>query len=113
MLKKEKIMNIFEKKRVEITNTEEFKIALEKGRLKEAEKFLLTAQKNPNEYQPQLGIDVHEWIDHRQRELFQAFYRQEDWQGAKRIIEATEKDISKKGRIARIEELSGMNYEDI
>lgn len=89
--------------------TAEFRSALAGGRLKEAEKFLSDVAITPDQF-PQYD---DRWLDHRQRELFQEFYKIEDWQGAKRVVEATKDPRSKSGRIARLEELSEMKYEKI
>lgn len=97
-----------EKERV-MKNTAEFRKALEDGSLKEAEDFLAEVASNPDKF-PQYD---ERWLDHRQRELFQAFYAKEDWRGAKRIVEETRDERSREGRINRLEELSGMDYEQI
>ncbi|HAM88647.1 MAG: hypothetical protein US83_C0012G0004 [Candidatus Falkowbacteria bacterium GW2011_GWC2_38_22] len=90
-------------------NTMEFRKALDKGKLLEAEKFLTDVAVNPEKY-PQYD---DRWLDDRQRELFQAFYKVENWQGAKRVVEATKDVYSKRGRKARLEELSGLKFEEI
>lgn len=92
-----------------IKNTADFREALDGGRLEEAESFLNKVASNLDQF-PQYDA---RWLDHRQRELFQAFYKAEDWQGAKRIVEATQDPRSKEGRKARLEELSGLNYDKI
>ncbi len=90
-------------------NTAEFRDALDRGKLLEAEKFLTEVASNPDQF-PQYD---ERWLDHRQRELFQAFYKIKDWQGAKRVVEATKDSRSQDGRKARLEELSGLKYEEI
>jgi hypothetical protein len=92
-----------------IKNTAEFRESLEKGELEKVENFLNEVASQPDKY-PQYD---DRWLDHRQRELFQAFYGNEDWAGAKRIVEATKDPISKDGRKKRLEELSGKKYEEI
>jgi len=90
-------------------NTAEFRGALDGGRLAEAEDFLTEVSSNPDKF-PQYD---ERWLDHRQRELFQVFYKSEDWQGAKRVVEATKDAHSQDGRKARLEELSGLDYDEI
>ncbi|MCF7795112.1 hypothetical protein K9M50_02035 [Patescibacteria group bacterium] len=90
-------------------NTGEFRKALETGNLNEAENFLNEVASNPESF-PQYD---ERWLDHRQRELFQSFYQAEDWQGAKRVVEVTADALSQQGRKDRLEELSGLNYEEI
>ena len=90
-------------------NTAEFRDALDSGKLKEAEEFLKEVASNPDQF-PQYD---DRWLDHRQRELFQVFCGKSDWQGAKRVVEATKDARSQEGREARLEELSGKKYEDI
>ncbi len=90
-------------------NTAEFRNALENEQLEEAENFLKNIASNPEQF-PQYD---ERWLDHRQRELFQAFCKAEDWQGAKRVVEATEDDRSQEGRKARLVELSEMKFEEI
>jgi len=106
--------NIFEKKEEEkrMENTQDFKKALEQGRLQEAEDFLLEVQADKEKFAEKFG-DVVRWLDHRQRELFQAYYKKEDWTGAKRIVEATEDPQIKFNRAARLADLSGLKYEEI
>lgn len=53
------------------------------------------------------------WLDHRQNELVDAYCQKEDWVSAKRITEKTKDPDSKAGRIAKIERLSGLKYEEI
>jgi hypothetical protein len=98
-----------EKKENEMKNTGDFRKALEIGNLNEAEDFLNEVALDPEQF-PQYD---ERWLDHRQRELFQAFYKVEDWQGAKRVVESTVDVLSQQGRKDRLEELSGLNYEEI
>ena len=98
-----------EKKEEKMKNTTEFREALETGNLEGAESFLKEVTSNPESFP---NYDKR-WLDHRSRELFQAFYKIQDWQGAKRVVEATEDQYSKAGRVARLEELSGLNYDSI
>ncbi|MBU0620032.1 MAG: hypothetical protein V1768_03850 [Patescibacteria group bacterium] len=98
-----------EKKEKEIFNTTEFRNALDQGSLFQAENFLQNVANNSDQF-PQYD---ERWVDHRQRELFQAFYQAEDWSGAKRLVEATKDERSKDGRKKRLQELSGMKYEEI
>lgn len=53
------------------------------------------------------------WIDHRERELFQAYCKLERWWEAKRICELSIKPESREGRIVRLEELSGKKYDEL
>jgi len=100
-------LNNQERKGEAMKNTAEFRDALNSGRLAEAENFLNKVASNPNQF-PQYD---ERWLDHRQRELFQAFYKVKDWQGAKRVVESDSR--SQEERKARLEELSGMNYDEI
>lgn len=109
MFKEGSISNDHEKKENEMKNTAEFRSALEAGKLNEAEDFLNSVANNPDKF-PQYD---DRWLDHRQRELFQEFYKIKDWQGAKRVIKATKDQLSKSGSTARLEELSGMKYDEI
>lgn len=54
-----------------------------------------------------------DWYDQKSRKLFQAFYNVKDWKNSKAVVELTPKTASKEGRIKRLEELSGMNYDKI
>lgn len=92
-----------------IESTINFKEAVEGGELEKAEKWLSKIKENKNEF-PQYD---DRWIDHRERELFQAYYKAEDWTGAKRIVEASANPASKEGRIRRLEELSGTKFNEI
>lgn len=91
-----------------IESTAGFTQALEAGRLEEAEKWLEAEKANPTKP----GHDQH-WADHRERELFQAYYQRKDWVSAKRVAENSVQDSSKQGRIQRLEELSGLSYDQI
>lgn len=53
------------------------------------------------------------WLDHRERELFRAYYSVGDWAGAKRVVEVTADPMVKKNRMKRLEELSGLPYDHI
>ncbi|MCD4694337.1 hypothetical protein K8R62_03190 [bacterium] len=99
----------YERRETEMKNTTDFRKALDGGNLAGAEDFLNEVLLDPDKFSQY----DERWLDHRQRELFQAFYKKEDWKGAKRIIEKTKDLRSKEGRINRLEELSGMNYEII
>jgi len=90
-------------------NTQEFRQALQNGDLEKAESFLDKVAFNPDQFP---NYDAR-WLDHRQRELFQAFCQSRDWPGAKRVVEATQEEQSQKGRRERLEKLSGLKYEDI
>lgn len=92
-----------------INDTTSFREALHAGKLAEAEAFLMKVHSNPKEY---LNYDDR-WLDHRQRELFQLLLADLDWQGAKRVIEATKSYESIVGRIARLEQLSLLKFETI
>lgn len=84
---------------------------LEKGLLKEAEDILKSvAAKMEKEESFRYGKD---WLDDCERKLFQAYYALKDWAGAKRVVEMSIKPESKKGRIKRLEDLSGRKYEEI
>ncbi|MFP4514618.1 MAG: hypothetical protein ACLFNO_01275 [Parcubacteria group bacterium] len=105
----EKLFNNQEKPEDKMKNTNEFREALSTGKLEEAEQFLQNVFENPENFP---NYDER-WLDHRQRELFQSFYQMQDWQGAKRIVENTKDVGSQEGRKARLEELSGLKYEEI
>ena len=109
MFKENIIPNKQESEDNKMKNTTEFRNALEKGNLEEAEKFLIEVAAKPDKF-PQYD---DRWPDHRQRELFQAFYKTKDWPGAKRVIEATKDPGSQEGRISRLEELSGLKFDEI
>jgi hypothetical protein len=109
MFSEKNFTNNQEKKENEMKNTGEFRKALETGSLNEAENFLSEVASNSEKF-PQYD---QRWLDHRQRELFQSFYKIQDWQGAKRVIESTVDVLSQQGRKARLEELSGLNYDEI
>jgi hypothetical protein len=95
------LTNNKEREEKKMKNTAEFRNALDIGKLLEAENFLTEVASNPDQF-PQYD---ERWLDHRQRELFQAFYKAEDWQGAKRVVEATKDARSQDGRKARLIEL--------
>ena len=95
--------------KMEIKNTDGFHVAIEKGGLEAAENFL-AGVKSGRERWKQYD---DRWVDHRERELFQAYYTKQDWTGAKRIVESSLKEMSKEGRKKRLVELSGMKYEEI
>jgi len=92
-------------KETSIDSTSSFKEAVDAGNLAQAEDWLDQAQ-NEEKYDDR-------WLDHRQRELFRAYYQIKDWVGAKRIVEKTKDPDSKAGRITRLEELSGLKYDEI
>ena len=95
----------FERNEVVIDSTAKFDQALEVGCLKEAEEWFEKA-KEMERYNDK-------WIDHQERKLFQAYYEMKDWVNAKRIVEGSVWASSKEGRKRRLEELSGMQYEEI
>jgi len=109
MFKEEFSTNNQEKGESVMKNTAEFRAALDDGQLEEAESFLNEVASNPDQFSQY----DERWLDHRQRELFQAFYGEKDWEGAKRVVEATKDPRSKEGRVNRLEELSGIAYEEI
>lgn len=74
-----------------------------------AEGFLAYVREHPLQY-PKYD---KRWFDHRERELFQSFCDQNDWTGAKRIVELTEDPQSKAGRMQRLEERSGKKYNEL
>jgi len=88
-----------------IENTTSFQEAIAAGNLSQAEAWLDQAQ-------GQEKYDAR-WTDHRERELFRAYYQTQDWVGAKRIVEKTKNPESQAGRKARLEELSGLKYDQI
>jgi|AntRauTorcE11897_2_1112592.scaffolds.fasta_scaffold07256_4 hypothetical protein len=109
MFSEKNFSNNNEKLEKMLNNTENFREALESGNLVEAENFLNDIASNPEKF-PQYD---ERWLDHRQRELFQSYYKAEDWQGAKRVVEATADSQSQEGRRNRLEELSGLKYDEI
>jgi|GEM_PF-2783462 hypothetical protein len=50
------------------------------------------------------------WLKLRQCELIKAFHKVNDWQGAKRVVEAIKDTRKKNGRQPQIESLSGLKY---
>lgn len=92
---------------IEIKNTASFQEAITAGNLTAAEEWLYEAKiKQEARYDER-------WFDHREREIFQAYCAIADWQGAKRIVEASFKEASKEGRKERLAQLSGQAYESI
>ncbi|MFH1890359.1 MAG: hypothetical protein ABIJ91_02205 [Candidatus Kuenenbacteria bacterium] len=102
------VENDKEAEKTKIGSTAEFRHALEGGRLSEAEEYLNKEKQSPSKE----GHDQR-WVDHRERELFQAYYKKEDWKGAKRVVESSLFEHSKQGRQKRLEGLSGIKYEEI
>ena len=109
MFKENFLDNNLERKEIVMKNTAEFRDALDSKDFDNAEKFLTEVASNPEKF-PQYD---DRWVDHRQRELFQSYYKVEDWQGTKRVVEATKDPRSYEGRKARLEELSKMKYDEI
>jgi len=109
MFKENFLDNNLERKEKVMENTADFRDALDNKDFDNAEKFLTEVASNPEKF-PQYD---DRWVDHRQRELFQSYYKVEDWQGAKRVVEATKDSRSYAGRKARLEELSEMKYDEI
>lgn len=93
------------KEGIVIDSTARFDKALQAGILEEAERWFEEAK----------GMEKYDdsWIDQQERKLFQTYYKMKDWENAKRIVESSIWAGSRKGRIKRLEELSGMRYEDI
>lgn len=95
------------REQVEINSTSNFQKAIEQGLLAQAEEWLFAQE---------IGEDKKydkRWRDHRERELFKAYCQNNDWTNAKRIVENSVMPDSKRGRIKRLKELSGKNYEEI
>ncbi|MCB9802638.1 hypothetical protein H6761_01285 [Candidatus Nomurabacteria bacterium] len=91
----------------EIRDTNSFQKAIESGNLELAETWLNKIKtERPENYDER-------WIDHRERELFRAYYGEQRWVDAKRIVENSVKSDSKQGRADRLAELSGIKYEEI
>ena len=82
---------------ITIESTSSFKEAIAAGNLAQAESWLDQAQ-SLEQYDDR-------WVDHRERELFKAYYAIEDWVGAKRIVEKTKNPDSQTGRRHRLEDL--------
>ena len=53
------------------------------------------------------------WIDHRERELFQAYYQAKRWADAKRIVESSLNVQTRTGRKGRLAQLAGKPYDQI
>ncbi|MBT4349418.1 hypothetical protein HOD19_01400 [bacterium] len=93
--------------KVEINSTASFQEALASSDLETAESWIDKIKtERPENYDDR-------WIDHRERELFKAYYGQEDWAAAKRIVEGSIKPDSKEGRKNRLADLAGQNYDEI
>ncbi len=75
------------------------------GMIEEAEKWF-ESNKNNNNYDSN-------WRDERERNFFQYYHKKQDWGNAKRFVEMAEKKDSKEGRIKRLKELSGKNYNEL
>ena len=91
-----------------VEDTASFRAALESAP-EQAEQWLNQVKANRVKF-PQYD---DRWIDHRERELFQAYCRTADWSAAKRVAEATSDPKSKEGRARRLQELSGIVYEQL
>lgn len=85
-----------------------FEDAMKEGRYLEAFQLWMKIQEDHHLYQGQ-----EDWCDHNSRKLFQAFYNKSDWSWAKQVCEKSIKPGSKEGRIKRLEDLSGIEYEKI
>ncbi len=84
-----------------------FNTAREEGRLDDAFNLWIEIQSDVEEKKQA------DWCDHNSRYLFQDYYNRKDWVNTKRVCEATMKLASKVGRINRLEELSGLKYDEI
>ena len=91
-----------------ITDTASFLQAVLNGQLAKAEAWLNQQKASP----AKPGYDQR-WVDHRERELFRAYYSRADWPSAKHIVEGSALPSSKEGRGERLQNLSGLKYEDI
>jgi len=105
----ESIITSKEEKELSEKPTEIFDRILAEDGPEMAEDHLNTI-KNNRELHPKL--DDH-WIDHQERKIFQRYHGEGRWKDAKRIVEGSIKESSKPGRMDRLKNLSGMNYEDI
>ncbi len=94
---------------IQISTTSEFQTAIAAGQLEAAETWLNGIRLNPENW-PQYDA---RWLDHRERELFRALCKAHYWSGAKRIVEVTADPTSKIGRLNRLEELSGLKYDQV
>ena len=92
-----------------VNNTATFREAIRTHCTRDAETFLNRVRTNPA-YFPKYDA---RWLDHRERELFWAFFGQSDWAGAKRVVEVTADPGAKQDRRRRLEELSGKQYDQI
>lgn len=52
-------------------------------------------------------------LDHRERELFQAAYKAQNWKLAKEVVEGSIFPQSKLGRMGRLSQLAGKPYSQI
>jgi len=97
---------------IRIRDTESFRKAVKIGSptaLFIAGCWLHYVSVNPHEYSQY----DNRWMDHRDRELFQAYCRLKNWSGAKRVVECSIFEKSREGRVSRLEELSGIKYAEI
>ena len=79
-----------------------FETAMSNRELKEAERVL----------HDEIGEKKGEtWLDHRQRELQNFYYDEQDYEGVKRIIDKTKNPHSQIGRIKKFEAVTGTKYE--
>ncbi len=89
-----------EKKDERIDSTKKFNLAFSASNFNDAEKAL-----NEESFESKEKEKL-------QRLLFQAYYKEENWAGVVRIINATDDPFSQKGRIKRFEELAGEKFKD-
>jgi hypothetical protein len=93
----------------QLKNTSDFRDALDKEVPEAAGSFLKELKNNREKH---LHYDDR-WFDHREREVFKNYCQRGDWFAAKRIVESSLDVRSKEGRMKRLEELSGIKYEEI
>lgn len=97
------------KGKMSIRDTKSFKEALDDDDLESCEAWLDYVRK----YRGTFPDYDDRWLDHRERDLFNAACEAKAWSMAKRVVEITASESSKSGRRARLEELSGRAYDDI
>lgn len=85
---------------IEISDTNSFRIAVESGRLEEAEAWLMENQERGDA----------RWLDHRSLELFRAYRQKQDWEGARRMIDLAQNEDGRRGRRLKLAEESGQTY---
>lgn len=87
----------------QIENTAGFDRAVKDGRIDEAEDWLMANRERGDA----------NWLDHRSRSIFKARHQRGDYIGAKRMVELADTEEKIALRKARLEEVSGIPYDQI